>query len=173
MRRQEIKCGETACGKGPFTIDDVTTGAVILLRQKGAEQIAVMHLDAMDAPRAYQLVQELLKTYLETAGVAVQVPADSIEAVVIGGDYREHRITDRSVVVYVDHVLAKEKAEEALQLCGIRFTYMDTDRLDTKRVDIRNAEDLRISGEPLGNNKLPAQTSEIDYDMTFRFDDAD
>ncbi|MBU2561401.1 MAG: hypothetical protein KKD17_03820 [Nanoarchaeota archaeon] len=165
MKEEKIKCGGTVYGEGPYTIDDVTTGAVIILRSAATPEVAVMHLDEMDAPNPYELVEGLLRQFIERSGVGGGVSPDNIEALLIGGNFRENRATEEGVMVYVDHALTKEKAEEALKVCGLRVTYLETDVQATKTVKVDKAGSVHIDEQRRGLNKHDAIKSETDYYM--------
>ncbi|MBW2964654.1 hypothetical protein KY363_04300 [Candidatus Woesearchaeota archaeon] len=158
--QKTITPGQTMFGNGPFTIEDVTNNAVILLRAPESDWYGVMNLDIQDAPQAHDLVDEFVRKYLAAFDIASEVKPSNIEAIVIGGDFTRHVVTDSGhVVEAAPYHLARRKAEEALAGCGIRTKYIETDARADKRVLIDKEGLMTYSEERKGYNATDAVTT--------------
>jgi hypothetical protein len=161
MGNEKIAVGETRIGMGPYTIDDVTNNAVIVLCRKGVRTTAVMNLGIMDAPASHEAICDFVRMYNERLG-SVGGP-ENIEATVIGGEFREHTAKEGSKIVYFDFHLARREAEDALAVCGVIVRYIQTERLATKMVTVGEEGHIEFVEQKMGLNRSPASISLEDY----------
>ena len=170
MALEKIDIGQSGYGVGPYTIEDITNNAVILLRNGMNKKVALLNLGVDDDSR--QTVPEFVTKYLAQFTLEEDVKPTSIEAIIVGGDFREHRGTDEGYIIFVDHTLARRSAEEALIISGVRPKYIpadnnpDIDRRMTKRLSVNSNADFEVKGELIGLNQHLAHKSITDYDMT-------
>jgi hypothetical protein len=138
MTRKTIHTGEVELGQGPFTIDNITTNAVVVLNIPGRLGFAVLNFGVLDSANPYDEVKMAVRRYVQQYNM--DETEGGVHALVVGGDYQEHREhfhgQDR-YVVKVDHRLARNKLEEALMLAGVsKVRTMQEDRRATKSIQI-------------------------------------
>ncbi|MBN1544825.1 hypothetical protein JW898_05190 [Candidatus Woesearchaeota archaeon] len=167
MKTDKLKLAEKKIGSSDCTIDDITSNAAVILRTPSAPEFAAMNFDPYDLPRSYDMICRLVKEYLESLGMDSGVTVDNVEAIIIGGDFREHIPVDEGFFVYVEHNLTRRKLEEAFRVAGVRAAYLPTDVRATKSVIVREFGTFEDPSEKrVGNNKAEALKSKTDYDMT-------
>jgi hypothetical protein len=180
MEIQNIRQGEKMFCKGPCTIENITNNAVILLRHAANPEMAVMNLDITQATAAFELVRDFVKEYFDHASLEDDVFLSNTEALVVGGEFREHMMTaDGRLVVHVHYDMARKAAEEALQVCGLTPKYAPADndpQLDrrmTKRLEIGEDRSVKVTGRLEGLNSLESVMSSDSYAMTIgRYQDS-
>lgn len=160
--------GKIITQRGNYRIDNITNNAVILIRNSINTEIALMNMGVADSVNARDLLSGMLKNYLVTA----QIPPDNeypknISAVLIGGDYREHKETDDGQVVYIDHKLARRKAAEALSDLELRVTQVPTDNRAVKTVFVSEDGSFRVEERREGLNAEEAEMSKAKYEKMF------
>jgi hypothetical protein len=160
---ENLPVGETTTKRGPYRIDDVTNNAIVLLRNSMNKDIALMNLGVDDSVKARELLEELVKEYVDG-----HIPPDNeypknISAIVIGGDYREHKKTDEGKIVYINHRMARLRAVEALSDLYLHVTQVPTDKRAVKTVFVEQDGSFRIEEARQGLNAQDAEMSEEEY----------
>jgi hypothetical protein len=197
---EKIPLGETRIGVGPYIVGGVKTNAVIVLRAckgyeaQGADQeprlrpgpswdeVAVMNLDGIPKPKTYAPVEKLVEDYVHhlntVAGADEEITPDSIEALVFGGNFVEHRavsdaefVHPRAIIEGTDFLVSMENtmmkknamaALDVLELGSVR--YKSTDVLATKTLTVERGGYVTIKGVREGLNSKPAAITETEYD---------
>lgn len=150
---KNILPGQSFFGNGPYTIEEVTNNVVIVFRVPENLWYGVMNMDIQDAPRAHELIDDFLQNYLKAFDLESGVTPGSIEAIVIGGEFRQNIITDDGIIVEAQpYHLARRKTEEALRAYGIRANYMETDDRAEKKVTVGCAGDVCYTATRKGIN---------------------
>jgi len=163
----KLEPGQSEIGIESCTIESITSNAVVVLKRPDSDVYAAINIDVADAPKAEQIIEDLLKQY--TAGFR-STSANELEATIIGGKYRENRHVPEEYFVYRDHVLAHKKVEEALAAYEVHTTYFETDILATKKVLVEKGRIMLVSQKREGNNAFDAIMSENEYESTTSLD---
>jgi hypothetical protein len=172
MKMQKIKPGQTLFGTSPFTIDNITNNAVILLRHHTVPEFAVMNISIAEAISPYKSVDEFVKRYFGGTSLEDDTFMSSLQALVIGGEFRENLWTPAGeMIIHVHYDLARKSAEEALLLCGATPTYVPAD--SDHSVDIRMTKKLvmekggkwEVTGRLEGLNRYQSVMSQDAYEM--------
>ena len=169
MNAKKISLGETKFGKGPYTIEDITTNAALLIRApKKTNYIAAVNFDPLDAPRAYDAVADIISTYLSRSSIEEPLTITDLEAIVVGGEFREHILKEeKGIHVYIHHNITHKMLVDALEVTGIRISYIKTDPRATKKIRINiRGECEKPYEEIIGLNQNEAVMSLDSYHMT-------
>jgi len=168
MGYEIVEKGKARLGKGPYEIREVQANAVVILRPttkaaKTASEtgVAVINLPPTDPISVDDAVEQTVARYLERTGE----DPDNIEAVLIGGVFKDNRLMDDGILVYDMHDLAARYALESLAVRGLRTTTVPSHERSTKMVRVEPNGDFEYDEEFRGFNDQEAQMSYDDYFM--------
>lgn len=174
MSANKIPLGQSRFGEGPYKIDDITTNAALLIRAPHkSSQVAAMNFDPYDAINAQDVIAGIISKYMSQFSVDDEVQESDLEAIVVGGEFREHIYKEeRGIYVYVEHDINKKMLLSALyvfrQMGRLgRVSYITTDPVNTKTFNIGIGGGYEEpQQEPRGANQYEAVMSLDAYEMT-------